>query len=79
MRSILRLSFSLGHSGIKALRASVNTTCGALRDCERDAIDRLESFAATLDDLETLATRADYAGLNWSALFPEWRASRDEQ
>lgn len=54
--------------GLKAL--------GPLKPVERAAIEALEHGAASVEDLDTLANRADFAGLDWGELYPEWREYR---
>ncbi len=72
-------TFSLGHSALRAMRRAVQKQepVAAERMRALAAIGRLEDSTATLDDLEMLATYADFAGLDWSDLFPEWKRSRN--
>lgn len=82
-----RDAFEAGHSVIRALRRAVKTPASdrdlatmqataAGRARILSAINRLEDGHASIEDLDELATLADFAGLDWAELFPEWLEHR---
>jgi len=77
VRALTTRDFSGGYSIVRALDATTKKgAIGPMREAERAALLALEKGVADLRDLDALATRADFAGLDWGDLYPEWRRWR---